>query len=195
MIRIAEQKVLPVSVLRPAEYNPRKKLKPGDKIGFRAPSGELRNMAQRAIAPEFRPREEYTLRVVLGPQDDCFTWEGLETFSSQVYTVGAEFDRTGCRLEGPPIHHKNGGDIISDGIAFGAIQVPSSGTPIIMLGDRQTTGGYTKIANVITADFRILAQLKQGDKVRFEKVSVKAAQDALLTQRAALRTIRSALEA
>ena len=73
--------------------------------------------------------------------------------------------------------------------------LPSSGKPIIMLGDRQTTGGYTKIANVITADFRILAQLKQGDKVRFEKVSVKAAQDALLTQRAALRTIRSALEA
>ena len=73
--------------------------------------------------------------------------------------------------------------------------MPSSGQPIIMLGDRQTTGGYTKIANVISADFRILAQLKQGDKVRFEKVSVKAAQDALLTQRAALKTIRNALEA
>ena len=171
-----------------------RKLKPGDEIGFRAPSGELRNMAQRAIAPEFRPREEYALRVVLGPQDDCFTREGLETFSSQVYTVGAEFDRMGCRLEGPPIHHKNGGDIISDGIAFGAIQVPSSGNPIIMLADRQTTGGYTKIAGVITADFRILAQLKAGDRVRFNVVSVDEAQEALLTQRAALSWLRQHVE-
>ncbi|MBO5564826.1 MAG: KipI antagonist, partial [Lachnospiraceae bacterium] len=85
--------------------------------------------------------------------------------------------------------HKDGGDIISDGIAFGAIQVPSAGTPIIMVADRQTTGGYTKIANVITADFRILGQLKAGDKVRFAKVSIQAAQDALLTQRKALQNM------
>jgi allophanate hydrolase subunit 2 len=99
----------------------------------------------------------------------------------------------GCRLDGEIIEHKDGGDIISDGIAFGAIQVPSAGKPIIMLSDRQTTGGYTKIANVITADFRILGQLKAGDKVRFEKVSIRAAQDALLTQRAALKVLRTAV--
>ncbi len=172
-----------------------RKLAKGDVIGFRAPKAELKNMNFRSMASEFVPRKEYTVRVVLGPQDDYFTDAGIETFLSQVYTVTAEFDRMGCRLEGAAIQHKDGGDIISDGIAFGAIQVPSSGQPIIMLGDRQTTGGYTKIANVISADFRILAQLKQGDKVRFEKVSVKAAQDALLTQRAALKTIRNALEA
>ena len=172
-----------------------RKLEKGDEIGFRAPNPDLPNPNLRSMAPEFVPRAEYTVRVVLGPQDDYFTDAGIQTFLSEVYTVTAEFDRMGCRLEGAVIQHKDGGDIISDGIAFGAIQVPSSGTPIIMLGDRQTTGGYTKIANVISADFRILAQLKQGDKVRFEKVSVKAAQDALLTQRAALRTIRSALEA
>ena len=172
-----------------------RKLQKGDVIGFRDPKAELKNMNFRSMASEFVPRKEYTVRVVLGPQDDYFTDAGIETFLSQVYTVTAEFDRMGCRLEGAVIEHKDGGDIISDGIAFGAIQVPSSGQPIIMLGDRQTTGGYTKIANVITADFRILAQLKQGDKVRFEKVSVKVAQDALLTQRAALKTIRNALEA
>lgn len=172
-----------------------RKLAKDDVIGFRAPKADLKNFNFRSMASEFVPRKEYTVRVILGPQDDYFTEEGISTFLSQVYTVTPEFDRMGCRLDGPVIAHKDGGDIISDGIAFGAIQVPSSGTPIIMLGDRQTTGGYTKIANVITADFRILAQLKQGDKVRFEKVSVKAAQDALLTQRAALRTIRSALEA
>ena len=172
-----------------------RKLQKDDVIGFRAPKAELKNMNFRSMASEFVPRKEYTIRVVLGPQDDYFTDAGIQTFLSQVYTVTAEFDRMGCRLEGEAIAHKEGGDIISDGIAFGAIQVPSSGKPIIMLGDRQTTGGYTKIANVISADFRILTQLKQGDKVRFEKVSVKAAQDALLTQRAALKTIRNALEA
>ena len=172
-----------------------RKLQKDDVIGFRAPKAELKNMNFRSMASEFVPRKEYTIRVVLGPQDDYFTDAGIQTFLSQVYTVTAEFDRMGCRLEGEAIAHKDGGDIISDGIAFGAIQVPSSGKPIIMLGDRQTTGGYTKIANVISADFRILAQLKQGDKVRFEQVSVKFAQDALLTQRAALKTIRNALEA
>ncbi len=172
-----------------------RKLQKGDVIGFRAPKAELKNMNFRSMASEFVPRKEYTVRVILGPQDDYFTDAGIQTFLSQVYTVTAEFDRMGCRLEGEVIAHKDGGDIISDGIAFGAIQVPSSGKPIIMLGDRQTTGGYTKIANVISVDFRILAQLKAGDKVRFEQVSVKFAQDALLTQRAALKTIRGALEA
>ena len=172
-----------------------RKLQKDDVIGFRAPKAELKNMNFRSMASEFVPRKEYTIRVVLGPQDDYFTDAGIQTFLSQVYTVTAEFDRMGCRLEGEAIAHKEGGDIISDGIAFGAIQVPSSGKPIIMLGDRQTTGGYTKIANVISVDFRILAQLKQGDKVRFEQVPVKFAQDALLTQRAALKTIRNALEA
>ena len=172
-----------------------RKLQKDDVIGFRAPKAELKNMNFRSMASEFVPRKEYTVRVVLGPQDDYFTDAGIQTFLSEVYTVTPEFDRMGCRLEGAVIQHKDGGDIISDGIAFGAIQVPSSGQPIIMLGDRQTTGGYTKIANVISADFRILAQLKQGDKVRFEQVSVKFAQDALLTQRAALKTIRNALEA
>ena len=170
-----------------------RKLEKGDEIGFRAPNPDLRNLNLRNMASEFVPRAEYTVRVVLGPQDDYFTDAGIQTFLSEVYTVTPEFDRMGCRLEGEVIQHKDGGDIISDGIAFGAIQVPSAGKPIIMLGDRQTTGGYTKIANVITADFRILAQLKTGDKVRFEKVSVKAAQDALLTQRAALGLIRSAI--
>ena len=172
-----------------------RKLAKDDVIGFRAPKAELKNMNFRSMASEFVPRKEYTVRVVLGPQDDYFTDAGIQTFLSEVYSVTAEFDRMGCRLEGAVIQHKEGGDIISDGIAFGAIQVPSSGQPIIMLGDRQTTGGYTKIANVITVDFRILAQLKQGDKVRFEQVSVKAAQASLLTQRAALKTIRNALEA
>ena len=145
------------------------------------------NLDVRRFTPEFVPREVYTLRVLLGPQDDAFSEEGLQTFLNETYTVTPEFDRMGCRLNGAAIAHKNGADIISDGIAFGAIQVPASGTPIILLADRQTTGGYTKIANVISADFRLLSQLKANDKVRFAKVSVPAAQDAKRAERDALR--------
>ena len=171
-----------------------RKLQKDDVIKFRKPNPDLRGLNIRHISPEFVPRLEYKLRVVLGPQDDMFTEHGIETFLSDSYIVTPEFDRMGCRLDGEIIEHKGeSGDIISDGIAFGAIQVPTAGKPIIMLSDRQTTGGYTKIANVISADFRILAQLKAGDRVRFAQVSVAAAQDALLTQRAALKTLRTAV--
>lgn len=166
-----------------------RKLEKGDQIGLRAPAETLERMEDRVLRPEFVPQPVYTLQVVLGPQDDAFTDSGIHTFLTETYTVTPEFDRMGCRLDGPAIAHKDSGDIISDGIAFGAVQVPSAGTPIIMLADRQTTGGYTKIGNVITADFRILAQLKTGDKVRFVQVSVEYAQGLLLAQRSALRAL------
>ena len=161
-----------------------RKLQKDDVIGFRAP-GVPKNLNIRCMAPEFVPRPVYTLRVVMGPQDDAFTPAGIDTFLGETYSVTNEFDRMGCRLDGPVIQHVTDGNIISDGIAFGAIQVPSEGKPIIMLGDRQTTG---------SADFRLLGQLKAGDKVRFEKVSIGQAQEALLNQRAALKTLRHALD-
>ena len=99
----------------------------------------------------------------------------------------------GCRLDGPPIEHKGSADIISDGIAFGAVQVPSSGKPIIMTADRQTTGGYTKIATVCSADFRFLGQLKGGDKVNFIPISVEQAQNVFLLERQYFRMIRDFL--
>lgn len=166
-----------------------RKLEKGDRIGFRAPVEVLSHMENRVLRPEFVPKPVYTLRVVMGPQDDAFTDAGIAAFLSGTYTVTPEFDRMGCRLDGPAIAHKESADIISDGIAFGAIQVPSSGAPIIMLADRQTTGGYTKIATVITVDFRILAQLKAGDKVQFTKVPIEYAQGLLLAQRAALNSL------
>ena len=171
-----------------------RKLQKDDVIGFRAPKADLKNLGLRHTSPEFMPRAEYKLRIVLGPQDDAFTERGITTFLSSVYTLTPEFDRMGCRLDGELIEHVKSGDIISDGIAFGAVQVPSAGKPIIMLADRQTTGGYAKIANLISADFRILAQLKAGDKVHFEKVSIAAAQEALLAQRATLNCLRSAID-
>ncbi len=171
-----------------------RKLEKNDSIGFRDPKADIMNLDKRAVTPEFVPRDIYTLHVIMGPQDDMFTEAGIKTFLSETYTVTPEFDRMGCRLDGPIIEHKNGGDIISDGIAFGAVQVPSAGKPIIMLADRQTTGGYTKIGTIMTADFRILAQLKAGNKIRFEKISIAAAQEALIAERGALKVFKWAFE-
>jgi antagonist of KipI len=137
---------------------------------------------RRPIVPGFTLPSAYypvyrdTIRVILGPQDDAFTQAGIDTFLSAEYTVTNEADRMGYRLDGPAIVHKNGADIISDGVALGAIQVPTHGKPIIMLADRQTTGGYAKIANVISVDIPSVAQKKPGDRLRFEKISVEEAQ-------------------
>lgn len=129
-----------------------------------------------ALPSEDLPQERETIRVILGPQDDAFTQKGIDIFLSATYTITNEADRMGYRLDGPKIEHKSGADIISDGIAPGAIQVPAHGTPIIMLADRQTTGGYTKIANVISVDLPSVAQKKPGDTIRFEQISIREAQ-------------------
>jgi len=132
-----------------------------------------------------------TLRVTEGPQDDTgIRGRELKHFYSSDYTVTSNFDRMGCRLEGPFVASKKGGDIISDGIAFGAIQIPSHGKPIIMLSDRQTTGGYGKIANVITVDIPKLAQCKTDQRIRFEKVSVEEAQRLYLEEEAGYAKMR-----
>ena len=160
-----------------------RKLGSGDEIGFTAPKTNLPNMGQRKLTPDDFTATEQVIRVVLGPQDDCFTEKGLKTFLSETYTFTNESDRMGCRLEGEVIEHKNGGDIITDGIAFGAIQVPSHGKPIIMMADHQTTGGYTKIAAVISVDLPKVAQSRPGNKVRFQAVSVEEAQKLYTAQK------------
>lgn len=150
-----------------------RKLAKGDAVGFRAPNPSL-PLPRTAPVPAPAGRE-VTIRVILGPQDDMFTKEGLDTFLSQPYTVSKDFDRMGCRLEGPVIQHKTDGNIISDGMVTGAIQVPTSGQPIIMLAERQTVGGYTKIATVISTDLPLVGQRKTGDVIRFQAVSVEEA--------------------
>lgn len=116
------------------------------------------------------------LRVVLGNQAKYFTEKGIKTFGSKIYTLTVQCDRMGFRLDGPVIEHIDGADIISDGAVFGSIQVPSDGNPIVLMADRQTTGGYTKIGTVITADLPRLSQLPVGDGIHFDIVSVEEAQ-------------------
>jgi hypothetical protein len=101
----------------------------------------------------------------------------------------------GYRLTGPKIEHVTDGNIITDGIAFGAVQVPDGGEPIVMLADRQTTGGYAKIASIINVDMPMIAQCKAGDKIRFQKTDIETAQKAFRDQRAKYRAMREAFDA
>ncbi len=133
---------------------------------------------------------EHEVRVVLGPQSDAFTDAGMSTFLSSQYAVTGDSDRMGCRLEGPVIEHESGADIVSDANAFGSIQVPGNGQPIILLVDRGTTGGYPKIATVISPDLGIVAQAMLGDTVRFAAVSVAQAHDILREQEAMIAEIK-----
>ena len=126
--------------------------------------------------------QSFAIRIVLGPQDDAFTEGGIATLLNSEYTISNDADRTGYRLEGPTIGHISGADIVSDGTALGSIQVPGNGTPIILMADRGTTGGYTKVATVASVDIGLLAQAMPGAKIRFEEVSAEEAHAIYLTQ-------------
>ncbi len=159
-----------------------RKLMDEDYIGFRAKRRYLPYYLSRSLDLDEFDQDQVTLRVVMGPQDQYFTAAGRKTFLNSEYTVTSEFDRMGCRLEGPFIAYKTTSDIISDGIAFGSVQVPSHGKPIILLSDRQTTGGYAKIATVISVDIPKLVQRKTDQKIRFQAVTVEEAQKLLLDE-------------
>ncbi|WP_337998085.1 biotin-dependent carboxyltransferase family protein [Oleispirillum naphthae] len=124
---------------------------------------------------------EGPFRVVLGPQDDRFDDAGVERFFTEIYKISPQSDRMGKRLVGPPLTFapgRGGADIVSDGMVAGAIQVPGSGEPIIMLADRATVGGYAKIGAVISADLPRFARLKPMMEVTFARVSVAEAEAA-----------------
>ena len=145
-----------------------RKLKIGDEL-------PLNQSGAPFLPRQVSPPEDYpdciSLRVLLGPQDDAFTQKGIDTFLGCEYTVTDKADRMGIRLSGEIIESKNGVDILSDGIAAGSVQIPASGTPIIMMADRQTTGGYAKIATVISADLSRAAQARPGTRIRFVRVT------------------------
>ncbi|HUI13918.1 MAG TPA: biotin-dependent carboxyltransferase family protein [Xanthobacteraceae bacterium] len=128
-------------------------------------------------------------RAVLGPQSDHFSDAEIERFFAADYVVSAGSNRMGMRLQGPPLRHRRGFNIVSDAIANGAIQVPGSGQPIVLLADHQTTGGYPKIANVISADLPALSRLPIGAKIRFAPVSLEEATAARREFHAALSEI------
>ena len=134
-----------------------------------------------------------SIRVVMGPQEDRFTGEGIHHFLHSVYRIKSQSDRMAYRLEGQRITHRGKADIISEPLMPGAIQVPNDGCPIILMVDGQTTGGYAKIANVISADIPVLAQKMPGESFRFQAVDLDRAYEALEERELVLRWLRKNL--
>jgi biotin-dependent carboxylase-like uncharacterized protein len=156
-------------------------LRKGDILAVEPVKDALR-FAGRAFTAEWFPdySTPWRLRIVWGPQDEHFSEEGRQTFVTSAFTVSPNSDRTGIRLNGPVVTRKPGMEesIISEGILSGAIQIPGDGQPIIILGET-ASGGYRKIATVISADLPLLGQITPGDEVAFQAVSMDSAVQAL----------------
>jgi biotin-dependent carboxylase-like uncharacterized protein len=153
-----------------------RQLKSGDVIeGFATSSLKMEYSMPEELIPQYTGK--FTVHVVLGPQADMFTENGITTFLSNPYKVTSEADRMGYRLEGPLIEHKAKADIVSDALLPGAIQVPKNGKPILIMRDAQTTGGYPKIAVAITPDVSLLGQAKPNDTIEFSKITIQSAHE------------------
>ena len=120
------------------------------------------------------------IRVLPGPHVNRFSPDALDQLQSSPYTIGTDSDRMGFRLTGPRLLHATGADIISDATPMGVLQVPASGQPVLLMADRQTTGGYASLATVITADIGLAGQLAPGDRIQFEACTIEAAMAALI---------------
>lgn len=171
-----------------------RKLEAGDLLPIGAVDSRLANLPKRHLKNWLLEENlNRPLRVILGPQADNFSREAIEDFLSSSYVISPRSDRMGLRLEGRAIKHKGAADIITDGLAFGSIQVPKDGQPLILMADRQTSGGYPKIACVISSDLPRLAQLPVNSQVRFEAIELEAAWDILRREAAFLRRLSMAL--
>lgn len=166
-----------------------RKLAPGDVLLLKRETTILPNMETRFFIPMDYMDPVY-LRCITGPQDDMFTQMSINDFYSSSYIVSPASDRMGIRLEGDPLISKDGTDIISDGIVAGSIQVPRDGRPILLISDHQTTGGYAKIATVISADLPKAGQLSPGQSVRFAEVTLEEARMIAIEKRHQLEELK-----
>jgi antagonist of KipI len=151
-----------------------RRLEAGDEFRLGTSRGAPR---RRRLASTFRPVYSglQLVRVIPGPQDDFFSPEDLAVFYACAYEVTAESDRMGYRLRGARLNHKGSPELVSDAVVAGAVQIPGEGNPIILMADRQTTGGYPKIGVVITPDLDYVSQLGPGDRLRFERIPLDRA--------------------
>jgi biotin-dependent carboxylase-like uncharacterized protein len=145
-----------------------------------------------SFVPDFH--DDDPIRVILGPQEDCYTAEGIRTFLESEYKITPLSDRLAFRLEGSPIEVAKGPGIISEAIPRGSIQVPGNGQPIVLLRDAQVSGGYGKIASLITVDMDRLARRVPGTSVRFKEVSREEAVDLLSKNETQIKRIKEFLE-
>ena len=151
------------------------KLKKGDILHFSNLQFSQNNTAlKKNLIPKYK--KNLDLRVVLGYQNDFFEKKEIDKFFSTSYTISSQNNRMGYRLEGEPIDCMADG-IISEGICFGAVQIPKDGQPIVLLKDRQTIGGYPKIGSVLPIDCFRLSQLRAGDSIAFKPIVIKKAEE------------------
>lgn len=158
-----------------------KKLAEGDRLPLALSAGEQAALAGHAVPRTKRPAyaKIVALRVIPGPHQERFTRSSREKFWESSYSVSTQSDRMGYRLEGAPLTHINGADLVSQGMALGEIQVPGDGRPIVMMPDHPTTGGYTCIGTVARVDLPLLAQLEPGrGTLHFEPCEIHEAQSA-----------------
>lgn len=159
------------------------------------PTGPVRR-ATRAPLPLAEAPGTRRLRVLLGPQDEWFTVSSIDALLGEAFSVSSKSDRMGFRLDGPALTTQRPGELLSEPVPFGAIQVPPGGAPILLMADRQTAGGYPKIATVITADLPLAGQLAPGESVRFAACTRAEARSALITrERELLRALPDGGEA
>jgi antagonist of KipI len=163
--------------------------------GDRLPLGDPGRVSGMPLAPQSPtlalPGPHATIRVLPGPQVEYFRADALEVLQSAPYAIDHNSDRMGFRLEGPRLAHARGADIISDATPLGVLQVPASGQPILLMADRQTSGGYPKIATVIAADIAIAGQLGPADTISFEVCTLADAMAALIAQERALMAVEA----
>ncbi|GAB3635791.1 biotin-dependent carboxyltransferase family protein [Hymenobacter arcticus] len=146
-----------------------------------------------ATARVGRPGEPLVLRALPGPEYEQFAPASQWAFWKEDFTVTTEADRMGCRLSGPMLVRLTNRELLSSAVTFGTVQVPAGGQPIVLLADRQTTGGYPRLAQVITADLGRLAQALPGTRLRFQQVELAAAQALYLAQEQYLRALAQAV--
>jgi antagonist of KipI len=158
-------------------------LRKGDRVGLGAATSLFRKRSLSAKALDsLGPRK--LIRITDGPQSDWFAESSWKTFCGNAFRVSEQSNRMGIRLEGPPISLDTSREMITEGVSLGAIQVTPSGQPIILFVEQQTTGGYPKIANVISADLHSLGQLRPRDEIRFERIEMREARALLIQQEA-----------
>jgi biotin-dependent carboxylase-like uncharacterized protein len=168
-------------------------LRKGDVLHVGSASRAFR---KRTLAPQARERflPRQVLRVTPGPQSNWFSEDSLLSFYAGTYRVGEQSNRMGLRLEGAPVTQTSGGEMITEGVSLGAVQVTHGGLPIILFVEQQTTGGYPKIANIISADLHRVGQLRPRDEIRFELVTLETARSLLVEQEKMLASEELILE-
>ncbi len=133
------------------------------------------------------------VRVLRGAQFNWFDAASQQSFFSAEFEITPQSDRMGYRLAGPPLRLVSDREMISEAVTAGTVQVPPAGQPIVLMADRQTTGGYPKIADAATVDLSALAQVRPGDRLRFQEISIEAAQQLIRTRQAHLGMLKQAL--